>query len=39
MTGFQEDFLKQLRFILGDHHAANIFRMSSIILDSTNAGV
>lgn len=26
MAGFQEDFLKQPRFILGDCHIANIFR-------------
>lgn len=38
MAGFQEHFLKQLRFILGDCHIANIFRMSSIVSDSTNTG-
>lgn len=31
MAGFQEHYLKQLRFILGDCHTANIFRMSSIV--------
>lgn len=38
MADFQEHFLEQLRFILGDCHIANIFRMSSIVSDSKNAG-
>lgn len=38
MAGFQEYFLNQLRFILGDCHTANIFRMSSTVSAQMQGG-
>lgn len=38
MAGFQEHFLRQLKFILGACRTENIFTISCIVTDSANAG-